>query len=338
MPDLPDLAQPAGWLPLVFMGLMGLAMLLYVALDGYDLGVGILVGLATDAEKDRMIESIGPFWDGNETWLVLGVGLLLAGFPIAHGVILGELYLPVAVMLLGLILRGVAFDFRVKARAAQKAWWNRLFHAGSLIAALAQGVMLGRYVTGFQDGAWAWLFAAFVGVSLAAGYTLLGACWLLMKTEGGLQRRAVSWARRSVWLAAAGIAAISVATPLVSDYVFQKWFSFPNIVLLAPVPLMTAVLFALVVIALQHQPRADDRWSWLPFVATVGVFVLAFFGLAFSIFPFVVVDRLTLWQAAAAPNSLAFIFAGAVIVIPTMAAFNAYAYWVFRGKARELSY
>ena len=335
---MPELSQPAGWLPLVFMGLMGLAMLVYVALDGYDLGVGILLGLATDGEKDTMVESIGPFWDGNETWLVLGVGLLLAGFPLAHGVILGELYLPVAAMLLGLILRGVAVDFRVKAPAARKAWWNRVFHAGSLIAALAQGVMLGRYVTGFQGGAWAWAFAAFVGVTLAAGYTLLGACWLIMKTEGEVQRRAVSWARRCVWLAAAGIAAISVATPLVSAYVFQKWFSFPNIVLLAPVPLMTAALFALVAIALQHQPRPDERWSWLPLAGTVSVFVLAFFGLAFSIFPFVIVDRMTIWQAAAAPESLRFILAGAVIVLPVMAASNAYAYWVFRGKARELSY
>src|SRR4030088_3376124 len=282
--NMPGVSHPAGWLPLVFMGLMGLAMLLYVALDGYDLGVGILLGLASDAEKDTMVESIGPFWDANETWLVLGIGLLLSAFPIAHGIILGELYLPVAIMLIGLILRGVAFDFRMKARAVQKGWWNGAFHAGSLVAALAQGVMLGRYVTGFQAGAWAWAFALFVGVSLAAGYTLLGACWLLMKTEGELQRRAVAWARGSLWLAAAGIAAISLATPLVSSFVFQKWFSFPNIVLLAPVPLMTAVLFALVVIAPQHQPGGHDRLSWLPFVGPVGVFVLAFFGLAFSIF------------------------------------------------------
>ena len=335
---MPDLSQPAGWLPLVFMGLMGLAMLLYVALDGYDLGVGILLGLASDAEKDTMVESIGPFWDANETWLVLGIGLLLSAFPIAHGIILGELYLPVAIMLVGLILRGVAFDFRMKARAVQKGWWNGAFHAGSLVAALAQGVMLGRYVTGFQAGAWAWAFALFVGVSLAAGYTLLGACWLLMKTEGELQRRAVAWARGSLWLAAAGIAAISVATPLVSSFVFHKWFSFPNIVLLAPVPLMTAVLFAMVGVTLRHQPRADEAWAWVPFAGSAGIFALAFFGLAFSIFPFVIVDRMTIWQAAAAPKSLSFILAGALIVLPVMAASSAYSYWVFRGKARELSY
>ncbi|OLC65746.1 MAG: cytochrome BD ubiquinol oxidase subunit II [Betaproteobacteria bacterium 13_1_40CM_4_64_4] len=333
-----ELSQPGGWLPLVFMALMGLAMLVYVVLDGYDLGVGILLGFAANGEKDPMVESIGPFWDANETWLVLGIGLLLSAFPIAHGIILGELYLPVAIMLLGLILRGVAFDFRMKARAVQKGWWNGAFHAGSLIAALAQGVMLGRYVTGFQAGAWAWAFALFVGVSLAAGYTLLGACWLLMKTEGELQRRALAWAQGSLWLAAAGIAAISVATPLVSSFVFHKWFSFPNIVLLAPVPLMTAVLFALVGVTLRLQPRADEAWAWVPFAGSVGIFVLAFFGLAFSIFPFVIVDRMTLWQAAAAPKSLIFILVGAVIVLPVMAASAAYSYWVFRGKARALSY
>jgi cytochrome d ubiquinol oxidase subunit II len=159
-----------------------------------------------------------------------------------------------------------------------------------------------------------------------------------MKTEGELQRRAVAWARGSLWLAAAGIAAISVATPLVSSFVFHKWFSFPNIVLLAPVPLMTAVLFAMVGVTLRHQPRADEAWAWVPFAGSVGIFVLAFFGLAFSIFPFVIVDRMTLWQAAAAPKSLIFILVGAVIVLPVMAASAAYSYWVFRGKARKLSY
>jgi cytochrome bd ubiquinol oxidase subunit II len=333
-----DLSQSGGWLPLVFMALMGLSMLIYVVLDGYDLGVGILLGFAPDAEKDAMVESIGPFWDANETWLVLGIGLLLAAFPLAHGIILGHLYLPVAVMLAGLILRGVAFDFRMKARAVQKGWWNGAFHAGSLVAALAQGVMLGRYVAGFEAGPWAWAFAAFVGVSLAAGYTLLGACWLLMKTAGELQRRAVAWARRSLWLAAAGIAAISMTTPLVSSYVFDKWFSFPNIVLLAPVPLMTALLFALVAVTLRQQPRTDERWCWVPFAGAAGIFVLAFFGLAFSILPYVIVERMTIWQAAAAPESLRFILFGAVVVLPVMIASSAYSYWVFRGKARKLSY
>ena len=181
MPELiPDLTQPAGWLPLAFMAMMGLAILAYVILDGYDLGVGMLLRLADDDEKDLMIASIGPFWDANETWLVLGVGILLVAFPLAHGVILGALYLPVALMLLGLILRGVAFDFRVKARAEHKAAWNNCFFAGSLLAALAQGYMLGALVTGFDATPWNVAFSLCIGVCLAMGYSLLGACWLIV--------------------------------------------------------------------------------------------------------------------------------------------------------------
>ncbi len=335
---MPDLSQPAGWLPLAFMGLMGLSMLIYVVLDGYDLGVGILLRRASDEHKDVMVSSIGPFWDANETWLVLGIGILLTAFPIAHGIILGALYLPVAVMLGGLILRGVAFDFRVKARAEHKARWNRAFWAGSVITSVSQGVMLGRYVTGFADGVLAWIFAGFVGVSLAAGYALLGSSWLVLKTEGELQRRAVRWAHASVWLTIGGIVAISIATPFVSPRVFEKWFAFPNVVLLAPVPLMTAALFATIVLALRHLPSARDRYAWVPFTAAVGVFALSFFGLAYSVLPYLIVDRLTIWQAAAAPESLLFIFVGAVIVLPAILGYTAYSYWVFRGKARELHY
>ena len=335
---MPELSQPGGWLPLVFMGLMGLAMLIYVVLDGFDLGVGILLTRATDAQKDTMVASIGPFWDANETWLVLGVGILLTAFPLAHGIILGELYLPVALMLGALIVRGVAFDFRVKARAAHKGAWNRAFFAGSLVASLAQGVMLGRYVTGFGGGALQWLFALFVGASVAAGYALLGAAWLIIKTEGDLQRRAVRWARASLWLTAGGIAAISIVTPLVSQRIFDKWFSYPNLIVLAPVPLFTAVLFGLVALSLRHLPATGERWVWVPFAGTVGVFVLAFLGLAYSMLPYLIVDRMTVWQGAAAPESLKVILVGALVVLPAIVFYTAYSYWVFRGKARDLTY
>src|SRR5512135_1008580 len=187
---MPDLATPAGWLPVVFLLLMGIAMLAYVVLDGYDLGVGILLRRAEPAEKDVMVASIGPFWDANETWLVLGVGILLVAFPLAHGVILTSLYLPVAAMLLGLILRGVAFDFRAKARAHHKPLWDRAFWAGSLVASIAQGVMLGLTVVGFDYAPANLAFSLLIGLGLAAGYALLGACWLIMKTEGELQRKA----------------------------------------------------------------------------------------------------------------------------------------------------
>jgi cytochrome d ubiquinol oxidase subunit II len=185
----------AEWMPVVFMAVMGLSMLAYVLLDGFDLGVGMLMHRADAAQRDLMIASIGPFWDANETWLVLGVGILLIAFPKAHGVVLSALYLPVALMLLGLTLRGVAFDFRVKARDRLRPLWNRAFIFGSSLAALAQGWMLARYITGFASDLWSQLFALLIAIALPAAYVLLGACWLIMKTDGEVQRLAVRWAR-----------------------------------------------------------------------------------------------------------------------------------------------
>lgn len=339
---MPELSQPGGWLPLVFLGLMGVSMLAYVILDGFDLGVGILLRRAGEPEKDMMIASIGPFWDANETWLVLGVGILLVAFPMAHGVILGELYLPVALMLFGLILRGVAFDFRVKARDDHKHAWNLAFHAGSVLAAFAQGLMIGLYIVGFEHGPAQLAFALFTGLALVAGYALLGATWLIMKAEGPLQLQAVAWARGSLLLCALGVAAVSIATPLVSQQIFDKWFSFPNILLLAPIPLVTAGLFVLTDRVLHALPatlaQGRDTLCWLPFAATVGIFLLAFNGLAYSLFPYLVVDRLTIWQAASAPESLLVILLGVVVVLPSILGYTVYSYRVFWGKARALSY
>ena len=336
----------AYWLPLVFLALMGVAMLAYVLLDGFDLGVGILLARADDAQKDVMIASIGPFWDANETWLVLGVGILLVAFPLAHGVILTALYLPVALMLVGLTLRGVAFDFRVKAQAHHKPWWNAAFFVGSVLTAFAQGVMLGLTIIGFKSGLAETLFAIFIGASVVAGYALLGAGWLIMKTEGTLQHRAVRWARVSLWLTALGIAAVSFATPLVSPRIFDKWFSVPNIFALAPIPLFTAALCVLAAIFLHRleqdtasgNERGRDRWCWAPFACSVGIFVLAFNGLAYSLFPYLVIDRITIWDAASAPESLVVILVGVVVVLPTIIGYTIYSYRVFWGKARELSY
>lgn len=337
-----DLATPAGWLPVAFLVVMGLAMLAYVVLDGYDLGVGILMRRADDADKDRMVASIGPFWDANETWLVLGVGILLVAFPMAHGVILGALYLPVALMLLGLTLRGVAFDFRVKAKAERKPLWNRAFYAGSLIATLAQGYMLGLLVMGFEAGWGAMAFGALIAVCLVAGYSLLGASWLIIKTEGALQQRAVQWARSSLWMTAVGIAAVSLATPWLSERIFDKWFSLPWIVLLAPVPLATVVLFFVVDRSLRRLPtrlaEGNEYGAWVPLGGTIGIFLLAFYGLAYSLFPYLVVDQMTIWQAAAAPESLMIIFVGACVVLPVIIGYTAFAYRVFRGKAQPLDY
>ncbi len=330
------------WLPLVFLALMGLAMLAYVVLDGYDLGVGILFAQADDAQKDIMIASIGPFWDANETWLVLGIGILLVAFPLAHGVILTSLYLPVALMLAGLIARGVAFDFRVKAAAGYKPAWDSAFHLGSVVASFAQGLMLGLYIIGFRHGWGPYLFALFTGCALLAGYTLLGATWLIMKTEAELQLRAIAWARRSMWLTGAGIAAVSVVTPLVSSRIFDKWFAFDNFLVLLPIPAATALLFAIVLRSLKRIQLqlivGNEHGAWIPFAGATGIFILAFCGLAYSMFPYLVVDRIDIWQAASAPESLKVILVGAAIVLPAILGYTAFAYRVFRGKARELHY
>ncbi|BEI38740.1 MAG: hypothetical protein RL727_119 [Pseudomonadota bacterium] len=333
-----DWSQASVWLPLFFLGAMGFAMLSYVVLDGYDLGVGILLKRAGDADKDVMISSIGPFWDANETWLVLGVGILLVAFPFAHGIVLTELYLPVAIMLAGLILRGVSFDFRAKVNLAQKPLWNFLFYFGSLVTAVSQGVMIGRHIIGYESGVLGWVFAALVGICLPAGYALLGATWLIMKTEGSLQLRAISWARASLWLTGLGIALISAATPYFSPEIMSRWFSYPNILWLAPIPIATAFLFLITDRAL-HQLKANpSQREWLPFTATVAIFWLSFFGIAYSLFPYLIVDRMTVWQAAASTQSLWVIFWGAIVVLPTILAYTLFSYRIFKGKTQPLSY
>ena len=326
------------WLPLIFAGLMGLAIMIYVVLDGFDLGVGILMARTDVGERDRMIASIGPFWDANETWLVLGVGLLLVAFPVAHGIVLGALYLPTAVLLAGLILRGVAFDFRAKAHDKHKRAWDHAFNIGSLLAALAQGYMLGLYILGFEGGWASHLFALLTAAMLAGGYAFIGACWLILKCEGDLQRRAIRWARLASWFTGAGVVAVSLATPLVSPRIFDKWFAWPDMALLAPVPIATAALFLWVEMLLRRLPLPNDRHAWKPFVACLGIFVLSFAGLAYSFYPFVVPDQLTIWQAASAPESLMFMLVGVVIVLPMILGYTIYSYVVFRGKARDLTY
>jgi cytochrome bd ubiquinol oxidase subunit II len=324
-------------LPLIFMALMGVSMLIYVVSDGYDLGVGMLMHRATALEKDVLVASIGPFWDANETWLVLGIGILLVAFPKAHGLVLTELYLPVALMLIGLILRGVAFDFRVKAQAARKPMWDRAFFAGSTLAAVSQGWMLGRYVSGFGSG-WNYpLFAAAIALALPMAYVLLGACWLIMKTEGELQERAVVWAKLAWAPMVAGLVLISMATPWISATVRQRWFVLPELIALMAIPLMTGVAL-LAVRALLNTRQVRGPVCWLPFMLLIVVFVLSFLGLAYSLYPYVVIDRLTIWQAASSPAALKVILIGTCISVPAIAAYTVYSYRVFRGKTGELRY
>ena len=325
------------FLPLYFFVILGVAMLLYVLLDGFDLGVGLLLPLAPEADKDRMIAAIGPFWDANETWLVLGVGILLIAFPQAHGQILGALYLPVTAMLIGLILRGVAFDFRVKARDHHKYLWNRSFFAGSLIATLAQGWMLGRSVTGFGESAGHQAFALLIALTLPAAYVMLGGCWLLLKSEGELQEKGRRGARNSLVPVALGLLLISLATPWVSETVREKWFAMPAFLALLPIPLISVLALAGLAWVLQR-PGVRDEFAWLPFVLAVVILLMGFFGLAYSLYPYVIMDRMTLWAAAASTPALTVIFFGTVVTVPAILAYTAFAYWVFRGKSTPLNY
>lgn len=330
--------DPTIWLPFVFAGLMGVSILIYVVLDGFDLGVGVLFPFASDDEKDRMIASIGPFWDANETWLVLAVGLLLVAFPSAHGAILTALYLPVAIMLIGLILRGVAFEFRAKAPAPHKRLWNNAFFAGSLMTSLSQGFMLGMYVMGLE---WTWLnfaFAMLTAVFLTVGYSFIGATWVIHKTSNALQIKAVEWAKGGIWGLILGIGAISLATPFVSARIFDKWFNWPDALYLAPLPILSALLVYWLWAMLRDMPYPEDRRSWQPFAAATALWIMAFGGMAYSFYPYVVPEQITIYEAASAPESLFIILIGTCVVLPTIMAYTVMSYFIFRGKATELRY
>ncbi|MDR2877443.1 MAG: cytochrome d ubiquinol oxidase subunit II [Chromatiales bacterium] len=328
-------------LPLIFTGLMGFAILAYVVLDGYDLGVGILLPAATPCEQNIMVSSIGPFWDANETWLVLGIGLLLVAFPVAHGMVLTALYLPVLVMLIGLILRGVAFEFRVKAQGWHRELWNWLFGCGSIIAALAQGLMLGLYVVGFAHGVGDYLFAAVVALGVAGGYVMLGGAWLIARTEGTLQHSATRWTRWGQIGVALGLLLVIVGTALENSTIREKWLQLPMLLLLLPLALIAVWSWVWhATRRLEHRLAGSScanlsKHEWMPFFGAVSIYVIAFLGLGYSLFPYIVVARLTIWQAAAHPSSLRFVLIGALIVLPMILAYSVFSYYVFRGKVRE---
>lgn len=330
--------DPNVWLPFTFAALMGVSILIYVCLDGFDLGVGVLFPFADEDERDRMVASIGPFWDANETWLVLAIGILLVAFPTAHGQILTALYLPVAIMLIGLILRGVAFEFRAKAPAKHKRKWDAAFFGGSLMTSLSQGFMLGLYIVGLEYTLATTAFALLTAVFLTVGYSFIGATWLILKTETTLQLKSVDWAKGGIWGLVLGLGAISLTSPLVSPRIFEKWFSFPELLYLAPFPMLSGALVVGLWIGLRKLPASQDRWSGAPFAASIALFTLAFLGMAYSFYPYVVPEKTTIYEAASAPESLIIILAGTIFVLPAIMGYTVLSYIIFRGKATALSY
>jgi len=318
--------------------ILGFGVFLYVMLDGFDLGVGILYGFAPGKEaRNLVMNSIAPIWDGNETWLVLGAVGLLAAFPLAFAIIIPAVYFPILVMLLALVFRGTAFEFRYRD-AEHRTFWDHAFNIGSAVATFAQGVVLGAFIQGFEVEGRHFTgssfdcftpFSLFTGVALLFGYGLLGAGWLVLKTEGELQGWARRWGLRCLIGVGIAVAVVSVWTPLADPAIEERWFSWPNIAYLAPVPIITAGL---------------ALWEWralrsssaevAPFVAAICLFAMSYLGVAISLWPMIVPHRFTLWEAASAPSTQAFLAVGTLFLLPVILMYTGWSYWVFRGKVR----
>lgn len=314
------------------------AVFMYVVMDGFDLGIGMLYPFVpARRDRDTMMNTVAPVWDGNETWLVLGGEGLLAAFPVAYAIILSGLYLPLIFMLVGLIFRGVAFEFRFKAREHERHIWDKAFIGGSIAAAFFQGVSLGAFLGGipvsgrsYAGGPLDWLapFPVMAGIGVMIAYTLLGSTWLIMKTEGDLQQRMIQVARPLAWLMLLAIAAVSVWTPLRHHEVAARWFSFPNIVFLAPVPVLVAAAIATLLRALRGQPFR------VPFLMALALVFLGFTGMAISIWPHIVPPAITIWEAASPPASQGFVLVGTLFILPFILMYTVWSYYVFRGKVK----
>jgi cytochrome d ubiquinol oxidase subunit II len=321
--------------------IIAFAVFAYVVLDGFDLGIGILFPVfGVGDERDQAMNAIAPVWDGNETWLVLGGGGLLAAFPLAYAIVLPALYPPLIAMLLALVFRGVAFEFRWRD-PRHRHFWDLAFTGGSFMAAFAQGVALGALLQGIRvsgrayGGGWLdWLtpFTLLTGVSVVAGYALLGACWLIWKTEGGAQAHAFRLARKAGLATVLAIVVVSAATPFLSYRYFDRWLTLPDILFVAPVPILVGVL----TLALWRALVAKRELQ--PFLLTLGLFALSFAGLGVSMYPYIIPPAVTIWDAAAPEKSQVFMLVGAAVLIPTILAYTAWAYWVFRGKVGSEGY
>lgn len=323
-------------LVLVWTGLVGIVIIAYVVLDGFSLGVGLLFPLTSDEEsRDVMMNAIAPVWDANQTWLVFGGGALFASFPTTYAVLFSALYIPLMSLIIGLIFRGVAFEFRVNAKTS-KTLWNRSFFVGSLVAVLAQGLTLGGYVSGirttdamFSGGAWDWLtpFSIMVALGLTAGYALLGATYLIFKTTGQVQRRAYERALTAAYAVGAFLIVVTIWTPLHEWRIFERWTSPPRVHYIWVFPLLGALFYATLIQSIKKRSV-----EWLPFWSAVGVFLSAYVGLQAAVYPYAVLPDITVHQAAAQPKTLSFTLIGVCFILPVILGYTAYSYWVFRGK------
>jgi cytochrome d ubiquinol oxidase subunit II len=325
-------------LPLLWAIIIGFGLMMYVIMDGFDLGIGILFPFVRSREdRDTMVNTVAPVWDGNETWLAFGGAALLAVFPLAYSVILSALYLPIILMLAGLIWRGVAFEFRFKADKAHRAFWDKAFAWGSYIATISQGVMLGAFINGFEvrgraygGGLFDWLtpFSVFAGIGLLIGYALLGTTWLVMKTEGELQQRMRKIGQPLTIALLVAIAIVSLWTPYAHAEVASRWFSLPNLVFFAPVPVLVVLATWMLLKTLGGDSHAA------PFVLALLLLFLGYTGFAISLWPNIIPPSVSIWEAAAPPQSMGFTLVGALFIIPFILAYTAWSYYVFRGKVR----
>ncbi len=328
-------------LTVIWAFVIAFAVAAYVVMDGFDLGIGILFpGFKVGNERDQAMNAIAPVWDGNETWLVMGGGGLMAAFPLAYAIVLPALYAPIIAMLLGLVFRGVAFEFRWRD-AAHRRWWDSGFFLGSLVATFAQGVTLGALLQGitiegraYAGGWWEWLtpFSLLTGASLVVGYALLGACWLIWKTQGEIQADARRYAKPLLPALLVAFGAVSLATPFLEAQYYQRWFEFPGLLVTVPMPILVLGVSWLLWRSLQRDTDAH------PFLYTLILFALAMVGLGISMWPDVIPGRLSIWDAAAPHTSQLFMLVGAAVLIPLILAYTAWSYWVFRGKVGEDGY
>ena len=325
-------------LPFIFAGLLAFIVIMYVVLDGFDLGIGILFPFTnSERERDRMMNSIAPVWDVNETWLVFGGAMLYGAFPMVYGCLLPILYMPIMLMLIALIFRGVSFEFRFKADTT-KMLWNWSFAISSIAAAFLQGVILGAFVQGFpvnkaaltvSNIPWLTPFSLCTGIALVCGYALLGATWMIMRSEGALQQKMISHAKGTLVLVSIFLVFVSIWTPLHSNEIYNRWYSFPNVLLLAPLPIITAVMVFLTWRSLNHSIEI------MPFVFSIVIFLCSYSGIAISVYPYLIPHQISFWEAAAPNSTLKFILVGVIIMLPILLAYTFYAYHIFWGKSDE---